>query len=629
MCGIFGAFQGSPSNDVDARIRRAKSTLKHRGPNSQKVESEAVGKGFLHLGHTRLSIIDLSPAGIQPMHSPDGRYSIVFNGEIYNYKELRAELQSLGYEFCSDSDTEVLLLAWSEWGETVLSRLVGMFAFVILDRIALKLTCIRDAFGIKPLFYSFRNGDFFFASEIPTLQVLMPQKAGFNWQRSYDYLVHGEYDVGPSTFFDQIWQLQPGMMLVVNLQDQILEEPKRWWVPRIAECISLKFEDAVEQLRHAFLDSVRLHLRSDVPVGAALSGGLDSSAIVCAMRHIAPDLEINTFSFIAEGSQANEEKWVDIVNQHVGSIPHKVTLTADELVGDLDRMLLAQGEPFGSMSIYAQFRVYQLAKEQGVTVTLDGQGADEVLGGYIGFPGERVHSLWDRGEFASALSFLYRWSQWPGRSKAGGGRAVLAELSSGHLHELLRLVSGKNRERCWVDSNIASDMGIFPRLKRFQSGDAAHGRRVVAQMENMLTRHGLPALLRHGDRNSMCFSVESRVPFLTLGLAELMLSMPEHYLVSPEGETKHLFRKAMKGIVPDEVLFRRDKIGFEPPEREWVLNISTKARQWLSEDMGIPFIRREALLREFDEVVSGRRAFSWQVWRWINFYRWMACVENW
>lgn len=628
MCGIFGSFHRNPSLRFDEKLQAAQRLLQNRGPNDHGLQRISVTGGQLALGQTRLSVIDLTSGGHQPMSGQDGRYTIVFNGEIYNYKELREELKAKGRQFTSDSDTEVLLAAWATWGATCLPRLVGMFAFAVLDRQNATLTCVRDAFGIKPFFYAQEEGDFLFASEAPALLALKSGKTQPNWQRAYDYLVHGVYDSSPETFFDGVLQLSPGYLLVVDLGARKASEPERWWMPRIVERPDLSFEDAVEQVRELFLQSVRLHLRSDVQLGAALSGGVDSSAVVCAMRHVAPDHPIHTFSYIAAGSTVNEEKWVDLVNQHVCAHAHKVIVTPQELARDLDDMIRTQGEPFGSMSIYAQYRVYQLAKENGITVTLDGQGADEMLGGYVGFPGERVRSMLDMRRPGEAYAFLRQWAQWPGRSMAMGVKAALAEWSTGAPHELMRMAAGMNKTPDWIDGQVAREMALHERVQRFRSGANASGRRMAAQMTNMLMRHGLPGLLRHGDRNSMRFSIESRVPFLTLEQVELMLSLPERYLVSNTGETKHVFRRAMQGIVPDEILSRKDKIGFEPPEKEWLVSIAAQARAWLSEDVQIPFVRREALLAQFEDVIAGRRAFSWQVWRWINFYRWKACVAD-
>lgn len=625
MCGIAGGWWPRPTQ-AHTQLPQALHAMRHRGPDDRGFELYPFNDAVVALGQVRLSIIDLSAAGHQPMHSLDGRWAIVFNGEIYNYRELREELKAKGSRFSSDSDTEVLLQAWAAWGAACLPRLVGMFSFVVLDRQKRTLTCIRDAFGIKPFFYAQDGCDFLFASEVSALLALKGDQPQPDWQRAYDYLVHGVYDNNERTFFAGVQQLLPGHMLAINLDTANTSVAKRWWGPQVTERHALSLEEAADQIRENFLQSIRLHLRSDVPLGAALSGGVDSSAVVCAMRHVAPDQPIHTFSYIATGSAVSEEKWVDLVNQHVGADAHKVVVTPQELVRDLDDMIRAQGEPFGSMSIYAQYRVYQFAKESGITVTLDGQGADEMLGGYIGFPGERVRSLLDEGHPGQAWDFLRHWSQWPGRSMATGIKAAIAERTSGLSHELLRMVAGLNKVPDWMDNRVAQDMGLAGRVKRFHSTEHANGRRMAAQMINLLTLHGLPGLLRHGDRNSMRFSVESRVPFLTLDQVEFALSLPEHYLVSQAGETKHVFRRAMQGIVPDEILLRKDKIGFEPPEKEWLIAIADQAREWLSEDMKIPFIRRGALLAEFEDVIAGRRPFSWQVWRWINFYRWKACV---
>jgi asparagine synthase (glutamine-hydrolysing) len=342
------------------------------------------------------------------------------------------------------------------------------------------------------------------------------------------------------------------------------------------------------------------------------------------MRHVAPDLPISTFSYIARGSAMSEEVWVDRVNQHVGALPHKLVVSGDELVRDLDDMIAAQGEPFGSTSIYAQYRVFQLAKEHGVTVTLDGQGADEMFAGYNGYPGQRIRSLLEKGQFAEARHFLNEWARWPGRSRLSGAKRAVAEMSQGALYDALRRLNGMDSLPAWIRPAPLQERGIIRRYPRQRSQAGCVGRRVTAELALSLTQRGLPALLRHGDRNSMRFSVESRVPFLTLDMVELALSLPESYLISPQGETKHIFRSAMRGIVPDDILVRRDKIGFATPEQEWLMGMSQVARTWLAEDLGLPFLDQAAVLAQFDQVVAGRQPFSWQIWRWINFCRWYA-----
>jgi asparagine synthase (glutamine-hydrolysing) len=622
MCGITGGWWSDRRVNLDDRLTQALAAMHRRGPDDRGYELYPSAGGVTALGHTRLSIIDLSAAGHQPMQSLDKLVSIVFNGEIYNYRELRVELESFGHRFVSGSDTEVLLAAWRQWDKKCLRRLVGMFAFAVLDSGRGTLTCVRDPFGIKPFFYTREQGGFLFASEVAAIKALKQERVKLDWQRAYDYLVHADYDSGARSFVDGVLHLLPGHLIEMNLVSGELTEPQRWWEPSIVERRDLSFAQATEQLRERFLSSVRLHLRSDVPLGAALSGGIDSSAVVCAMRQVAPDLPINTFSYIARGSAVSEEVWVDRVNQHVGAQPHKVMVSGDDLARDLDDMIAAQGEPFGSTSIYAQYRVFQLAREQGVTVTLDGQGADEMLAGYNGYPGQRIRSLLEKGQLAEAWHFVDEWARWPGRSRIAGAKRAVAEMSQGALYDALRRLNGMDNLPQWMRSAPLEECGIIRRYPRQRAQVGSAGRRVMAELALSLTQRGLPALLRHGDRNSMRFSVESRVPFLTIDMVEFTLSLPESFLISPQGETKHIFRAAMRGIVPDDILDRRDKIGFATPEQEWLLGMAGQVRSWLAEDMQVPFFDQAAVLAEFDRIVAGHRAFSWQVWRWINFCRW-------
>jgi asparagine synthase (glutamine-hydrolysing) len=634
MCGILGLYSissGKLDNFLDSRLTLALNVLKRRGPNDRGTEKIALpilkdNPQFLALGHTRLSIIDLTSSGHQPMNSFDGRYVIVFNGEIYNYRELRVELKSAGHVFYTDSDTEVLLISWIHWGEDCLSRLIGMFAFAIYDKRTGLLNCVRDPFGIKPFFYSKDQG-FIFASEINALTELMPQRPTLNWQRSYDYLVHGDYDSSAETFFTGIYHLLPAHLIQINTFTGHVGSPKRWWSPKIKENLGVKFNDAVSQVRELFLQNIRLHLRSDVPLGTALSGGIDSSAIVCAIRHIEPDLPINTFSYIASGTELNEEYWVDLVNKHVNAIPHKIHVSDQELVVDLDEMIKSQGEPFGSTSIYAQYRVYQATSENGVTVTLDGQGADELFAGYNGYPGQRLRSMLEMGQLSKATSFLINWSRWPGRSNLMAAKYLASEMTEGNLYKVMRLIDGRAPIPDWINKDPLLDKGVRLEKPRMRPENNNKGRRVIDELSLSIAQRGLVSLLRHGDRNSMRFSVESRVPFLTPELVNLALSLPEDYLISMEGETKHIFRAAMRGIVPDEILNRKDKIGFATPERELLFSMAGEIRAWVKEDLDIPFINRNNLLDEFEQLIIGKKPFASQLWRWTNFIRWIKLFD--
>jgi len=623
MCGIAGIFCPSElEQEIDGRLDSALAKMKHRGPNDKGSIVLKLGQGALGLGHTRLSILDLSQAGHQPMFSKDRRFGMIYNGEIYNFRELRHELQALGYIFHSASDSEVLLAAWREWGKKCLPKLVGMFAFAIYDREQGTVTCVRDAFGIKPLFIRFNRGIVHFASEIPAILALSASRVNLNWQKSYDYLVHGTYDNNQDTFFDDIFHLQPHHLMTFQLGTGVCPPQQSWWEPTFEEDDTISFAEAVERVRVGFLTNIRNHLRSDVSLGAALSGGIDSSSVVCAIRHIEPKMPINTFSYIAGAGVVSEEYYVDAVNTHVGAVAHKVAVTPDELFADLKDMIIAQGEPFGSTSIYAQYRVFKLARECGFTVILDGQGADEMLAGYNGYPGQRIRSLLEQNRFLEAASFLNEWAKWPGRSHLEGLKRVVAEQLPGSVYEAFRHLNGMASMPSWIEPGPLAETGVRRRYPRRCAASDAVGRRLVAELAVSLTSQGLPQLLRHADRNSMCFSVESRVPFLTIDFVNLLLSLPESYLISPKGETKSVFRSAMSGIVPNDVLERRDKIAFATPEQDWILARADIIRPWLLEDIDLAFLRHSEMLKEFDAIVQGKRPFSWQVWRWINFTHW-------
>ncbi len=622
MCGILGGWWRRPQAQLAPRFQAGLAALQHRGPDDRGVEFSEQSGGCLVLAHTRLAILDLTPGGHQPRHSDDGRYRLSFNGEIYNYRELRAELAADGVPFQTDSDTEVLLRAWQAWGPAALPRLAGMFAFTVFDAREQTLTCVADAFGIKPLFWRHDAGEFAFASELRALQALSDGAPQLDWQRAYDYLVHGVYDSGAGTFTAGAQRLPAGHMATWKVGSTAAPTLVQWWRPTIAEPTRIGFDDAAALLRQRFLDSVRLHLRSDVPLGAALSGGIDSSAIVCAMRHVEPDLPLHTVSFVAKGSPKSEEVWADRINAHVGALSHKVSVNPGDLARDLDHLIRAQGEPFGSTSIYAQFCVFRAARQHGLTVMLEGQGADELLAGYQGYPAYRLQSLIETGKFTQARAFLNAWSQWPGRSRKHALRHTASLFMGDGLYQALRGPSGKNDRPAWLDAGRLADAGVTIGYPRVVPDDAPRGRRVIQALATALSQRGLPALLRQGDRNAMAFSIENRVPFLLREIADLSLSVPESFLVSDGGESKHLLRAALKGIVPDDVLNRRDKVGFETPEHDWLRDSGPQLRAWLADAADVPFLRRDALLAGFDAMLAGQVPFSWQAWRWVNFVRW-------
>ncbi len=629
MCGLIGGWaQHSSEEHLRGQLSAGMSRLAHRGPDDRGQDFISVAGGMLALGHTRLSIIDLSTGGHQPMHSPEGRYTIIFNGEIYNYRELRQELKAQGHAFRTDSDTEVLLAAWSHWGLDSLPRLQGMFAFAIFDHTTKTLTLVRDAFGIKPLYYWHDAGGIRFASEIPALLQLITRKPVLNLQRAYDYLVYGSYDNGADTFFEGVFHLPPGHWLRVDMSVKSLDTPRRWWWPSIEERTDLSLEDAATQLRELFLNNIRLHLRSDVPLGAALSGGVDSSAVVCAMRHLEPDMPIHTFTFVAPGSAVDEERWADVVNHHVNAIAHKAMVDPRELGDDFDDLIQAQGEPFGSTSIYAQYRVFRLAREAGIKVTLDGQGADELLAGYNGYPQGYLRSLLEKGRILSVPGFLRNWSAWPGRGFEQTLVTVGAVLTPRIARSLALRVLGYDPTPAWLRRDWLRDHQVAMAPPAAIPGTSeGHGRRLVEQLRVALTGQGLTQLLRHGDRDSMRWSIESRVPYLTTTMAEFLLTLPECYLLSPRGETKHLFRAAMRGIVPRVVLERRDKINFQTPEHDWLQGQGARLLDWLSVADELTFLDAAKCKQEVSHLLDGKKSFSFQAWRLINYCRWTRLFE--
>lgn len=620
MCGFLGFISES---NYEALLVDALDTIKYRGPDKQLAIVQQSESYYVGLGHARLSIIDLSDEASQPFISKCGRYHLVFNGEIYNYKELRNELLTLGFNFNTDSDTEVLLNAWIAWGLEALPKFIGMFSFVMFDKAAKKLVLVRDAFGIKPFFYtSPQDKKVFFGSDIRGLIKLRNINFEPNLQRAYDYLAHGDYDSNESTFVEGVKHIMPGHYLEFSLITGNMTEPKAWWQPDLSYTSTLSFDEAKDKLRTLFLDSVKLHLRSDVPLGIALSGGVDSSAVVCAVRYLEPNMPIHTFSYVASDNRISEEIWVDLINKDVKAIEHKVIADSAEMQRDLDNMLLMQGEPFGSTSIYAQYRVFKLAKESGITVTLDGQGADELLAGYNGYPGRRLLSILETGNFIKAKSFAKHWATFPGRSYLTPWK----NLASLKLPNLLYKVAKKtNRRDIYIrglDIDYLINKGVNLEVDRSILSKKNKGKRVREALAESIESKGLPSLLRHGDRNSMAFSIESRVPFLTLPMAEFLLSLPENYLISNKGVTKHIFREAMRGIVPDSHLDRKDKIGFETPESEWLLAMSNAIEAWVNESVDIPFINKEQFLQDFRQVINGKHKFDGAIWRWTNYIRW-------
>jgi len=638
MCGIAGIV-GPPGPGL-AAVRDWGGTLAHRGPDDLGVavltaDGVHVGRDAAGitadsravLWHRRLSILDLSPAGWQPMASADGRLHLILNGEIYNYLELRAELEREGVRFRSRSDTEVLLEAWRRRGPAVLPRLVGMFAFAVLDVLEQKLTLARDPFGIKPLHHASWPGGFAFASEQKALLALPQVSRRVDPQRVFDYLRFGLTDHGPDTMCAAIRSLPPAHWLEVSLDDPIPSAPVCYWSLDPGRRFTGTFEQAADELRARFVESVRLHLRSDVPVGAALSGGIDSSAIVAVMRSLEPDLELHAFSYVADDPALSEERWVELAAGAARATVHKTRASAGELLSDLDCLLRTQDEPFGSTSIYAQHRVFRLARQTGIKVMLDGQGADELLGGYHTFAAARLGSLVRQGRLVEAARFARRAAATPGRGALllWAGEFLLPPAWQAPFRRLV----GQELAPAWLDADWFAERGVRMVPAKYTFGgsrDVLHD-----QLVRATTLSSLPMLLRYEDRNSMAYSIESRVPFLVPPLAEFVLSLPEEFVIDRDGVSKAVFRRAMRGLVPDAILDRRDKIGFATPEHDWLPLLAPHVERLLSDASlaRVPALRPAALRAEWGAILArragpGGRAprRDFRAWRWFNFLQW-------
>ena len=626
MCGIAGLLTDRQTKHLPL-IQSAIESMKHRGPDDSGIESFSIDNQCLTLGHTRLAIIDLTKNGHQPMTSADSRYTVTFNGEIFNYIEIREELKVLGYAFHTNSDTEVLLNAWAEWGTSALEKFTGMFAFAIYDHKAKTLHLVRDNFGIKPLFYYHRANKpktLAFASEIQVILSLIDRRPELNYQRAYSYLLCGLYENNVDTFFKDIYHVPSGSYLCFDLQLNAPPKLVQWWHPDIQQTCQLNFSEAAEKLRDLFLDSIKLHMRSDVKIGVTLSGGIDSAAISCAMRHIEPELPIHTFTFASTQRSNNEEKWADLINQHIKAIPHKISLNDKNIFDDLTPLIVAQGEPFNSTSVYAQNQIFAAAKKEGVIVAIEGQGADEILAGYDGYPSARVRSMLNQRELALAIKFLLGWSKTPGHSMR---QALQKLIRSSISPKLLRpiIIQRDKKLNPWVDTTWFENNQSIDTDSIYDSPvtfDKQHPDRIlISTLRNAVMRLGLPALLRHGDRNSMRWSIESRVPFLNHKIVEYLFSLPESYLVGNNGETKHIFRQAMRSIVPDEVLFRKDKIGFETPERSW-LNFQTFRYEEL-----MPIVNSIPFLQNSTNALKTPTTSTRSLWRLINFCKWFELFQ--
>lgn len=619
MCGIAGLI----FDELDPRggewIARMTQAMHHRGPddggavvfglNGSPVMAKALGPasdpvnwGYLPchvaLGARRLAIQDLSAAGHQPMSSPDGHTWLVFNGEIYNHAALREELRRRGAVFAGHSDTEVLLHAYRAWGMECFARLEGMWGLAIVDWIARRVVLSRDRLGIKPLYLSRFEKGLALASEIRPLLGLPGAMRGVNESALRDFLIAGLVDHDDATFFDGVYAMPPGCVIEWPLRrstsTEFVAKATRYWQPMAGWGDADATEvGAASAIRDALAASVRTHLTGDVDVGSCLSGGIDSSAIVM-LAHQAGGATAqgshwsqHTFTATLPGSPLDEARFAEKVLEAAPQLKgHSVAPSGNGLLSDIDRLIAYQEQPFGSASIYMQWEVMRLAKQTGVKVLLDGQGGDELFCGYEGHWPPMLAHLLTHGRWISLVS------QFRAVPAAAFSRGSLAGRTLAHAlpAELRQRASLRRqfRRQAWLDRDLADaeappDLWTALRIAPpAPMGVLEDGPALSRHLWNILLRESLPGLLRFEDRNSMAFGIEARVPMLDRAVVEMAMRTPPQ-LKMRDGQTKQVLRTAMRGVVPDAILSRTDKIGFAAPTLDWMRG---PLRSWWSDFVG-------------------------------------------
>jgi asparagine synthase (glutamine-hydrolysing) len=654
MCGITGLWNLDPHRWIaPALVQTMTTTLRHRGPDDEgylfanpqtgalllaggattdpalqlpavQTLHGATGYNFA-FGFRRLAILDLSPAGHQPMSTVDGRYWMVYNGEIYNYRELRTELGTLGCSFRSGTDTEVILNAYAMWGEGCLGRFNGMWAFALWDTVTQRLFCARDRFGVKPFYYLWDGARFAFASEIKALLHLPDVVWQPNDALIFDYLRYGRTDHTLETFFQQIHQLSPGHTLTVDATGHPAVRPF-YTLDLDQPLLDITSEQAAARFSELFEDAVRLRLRSDVPVGTCLSGGLDSSSIVCVanrlLQHDQSDAARSmgerqkTFSSCYEDPRFDERQFIKTVLDQTGAEANYTFPSGEKLLEVLPRLVWHQDEPFGGLSIYAQWCVMELAAARGVTVLLDGQGGDELLAGYHPCFDYFWGGLLRRGQWTELGRELRAYQQQYGAPLPYLALRTVRPFAPVNLQGIARR---------WERGSL----GIAPEFERFYSERTyefiERGTDPLRGYLGQLIRYSIPMLLRFEDRNSMAHSIEARVPFLDYRLVEYAFSLPPEQKIH-RATTKVVLRKAMQGVLPEAVRGRKDKMGFVAPERVWLAN---ELRSWIEELVHSPsfndrpYFDTTQIKQALADHVAGRRDLSKLAWRWLNLELWL------
>lgn len=616
MCAIAGIY-GFSDQELIVQFSR---DLAHRGPDGEGVFHDSV----VSLLNRRLAIIDRA-GGDQPIYNEDNSVVVVYNGEIYNYRELRNELQSFGHVFQTESDTEVLVHGYETWGEDVFDRLNGMFAIALYDNPRKKLLLVRDHFGIKPLYFAeveFSKGQshqgrkgLLFASELTPILNSGRVPRVVNERTLYRYLRYRVHDDGRDTFFSGISRLLPGEMMILTPDSRETRKfssfERSLLKNRKAEG-SMKDHDTINRFHDLLHDAVSRRLISERPVGTALSGGIDSSSVVAIVRELlsAADAnaasvgaEQNTFSAVFPGSINNEERYIDaFLSRHTKILSHKIHPTPRAFFQDLHEFIRTQEEPTISSGPYAQFKVMQKAKEH-VTVLLDGQGADEMMAGYLPYIFVYLRQLLRQKRIITLAREVF------------AARDILLRFGSLKMQQI---ISRSHR----IDPHTVLRQGFVERFSAETFRPVPDD--LKRRLHEDIFKYSLPALLRYEDRNTMHFSLEGRVPFLDVRLVKMLFTLPDRYIIR-DGWNKFILRRAMKGTLPDKIRLRRSKIGFTTPEEEWLHLLKKEIYEiFLSQSFATrPYWNAERVLKLFRLFLQDKNDDTMMFWRLLNTELWL------
>jgi asparagine synthase (glutamine-hydrolysing) len=631
MCGIAGFIEFNKNSiskfDPEGLMMEMLNHIKQRGPDGFGISLYGYDKegqfssdriqyyqssSQVVLGHRRLSIIDLSNEAFQPMHDNDYTVDVVFNGEIYNYLELKEDLK-LYYNFLTASDTEVLIAAYKIWGVEMLSKLDGMFALAIWDREKQEIFCARDSLNIKPFYYNFSESGFIFGSEPRVVLKGLGANGTADLARTAEFLIAGISDADEGTFYNEIKQLRGGHYFILNEKQKTINPRPFWKTPKVD--IQAKSQNELNNLYYKTItEAVKRQLRSDVPVGTSLSGGIDSGVIVTIAGELLKEHANNysTLTFSFPGFTNDESEMAKLIAAKSGMKWHQVIPSKDTMAREFEDMMINMGEPFSSLSMFAQYKVMQKASELGLKVMLDGQGGDEL---YLGYPRVAQNAMFwylNKGEFRKF------WMEWSGFEK-NASISKLKALAFQIFFNTPSLAIKRNVKR--VSAYVSRDFLNTGRKEILY--DLYTSKDIFDKQIDELNKYCLPRLLRFADRNSMAFSIESRVPHLSNLTRDFALKLPLKNRIK-DGWTKYTVRKSMQGKIPDEVLWCNFKKGFDIPQGYWLGLLEPQFIRWVNEidDNGV--FNKQEIVKALKDKTS-REDFA--LWRVLSVISWVVNLK--